>query len=104
MDKKLLLSIQYLKGVGERRAKLFARLGIETVFDLLTHFPRDYEDRTVIKRISDLTPGESVCIKATVMNTPARRKVRNRLSIARFKVFDESGYLNIVYFNKLNNL
>ncbi|NLG52817.1 MAG: ATP-dependent DNA helicase RecG [Clostridiales bacterium] len=99
MDKKLLLSIQYLKGVGERRAKLFARLGIETVFDLLTHFPRDYEDRTVIKRISDLTPGESVCIKATVMNTPARRKVRNRLSIARFKVFDESGYLNIVYFN-----
>jgi ATP-dependent DNA helicase RecG len=85
--------------VGERRAKLFARLGIETVFDLLTHFPRDYEDRTVIKRISDLTPGESVCIKATVMNTPARRKVRNRLSIARFKVFDESGYLNIVYFN-----
>lgn len=99
MDKKLLLSIQYLKGVGERRAKLFARLGIETVFDLLTHFPRDYEDRTVIKRISDLTPGESVCIKATVMNTPAQRKVRNRLSIARFKVFDESGYLNIVYFN-----
>ena len=33
------------------------------------------------------------------MNTPARRKVRTKLSIARFKVFDESGYLNIVYFN-----
>ena len=41
--------IQYIKGVGEARAKLFHTLGVHTVFDMLTFFPRDYEDRTAVK-------------------------------------------------------
>lgn len=37
-------NIQYLKGVGEKRARLYARLGIATIGDLLEHYPRDYID------------------------------------------------------------
>lgn len=47
-------SVQYLKGIGEKRAELFHKLGIFTVEDLLYHLPRGFEDRTNIKDISDL--------------------------------------------------
>ena len=45
-------SIRYLKGVGEARARLFAKVGVETIYDLLTYFPRTYEDRTRIVAVS----------------------------------------------------
>ena len=37
--------VQYLKGVGPTRVKHFEKLGINTVYDLLTYYPREYEDR-----------------------------------------------------------
>ena len=52
-------SVQYVKGVGEARAKLLKRLHIETVGDLLRHFPRAYEDRTRTVPINEVTEGES---------------------------------------------
>ena len=60
---KLNDNIQYLKGIGEARAKLFARLGITTVRDLLFHLPRGIEDRSETKAISELCDGETVCVK-----------------------------------------
>ena len=54
--------IQYVKGIGEARAKLFARLGIRTVSDLIYHLPRACEDRSEIKQIAELTDGETVCV------------------------------------------
>ena len=59
-------SVQYVKGVGEARAKLLKRLGIETVGDLLHHFPRAYEDRSRVVPIGELTEGESACVCAEV--------------------------------------
>ncbi|MGB9809163.1 MAG: DNA helicase RecG, partial [Caldanaerobacter sp.] len=60
------LDIQYVKGVGPKRAKLFRKLGITTVKDLIFYFPRDYEDRSRILRIEDLEVGEKQTFKAYV--------------------------------------
>lgn len=51
--------LQYLKGVGPRRVKILAKLGILTEEDLLYHLPRKYEDRSKLKTISELQAGET---------------------------------------------
>ena len=52
MEQKNNLSrdIRYIKGVGEKRASAFYSLGIHTIGDLITHYPRAYEDRSNYKK------------------------------------------------------
>lgn len=92
-------SIQYLKGVGEKRAALFAKKGIKTVGDLLYFFPRTYEDRSVIKPIDKCIEGETVCICASVYNEPQDKYVRRNMLITNMLVFDDSGMMNLVWYN-----
>ncbi len=92
--------ITYLKGVGERRAELFARLGIYTVFDLLNYFPREYEDRRKILPISEVSVGESVCIDAFVASGVSTRDIRKGFSVTKLRAVDESGGIGIVFFNQ----
>ena len=92
-------SIQYLKGVGEKRAALFNKKGINTVGDLLYFFPRSYEDRSVIKPISRCSEGETVCIRAAVYQDPQDRYVRRNMLITSVLVFDDSGMMNMVWYN-----
>jgi len=61
--------IQYLKGVGPKKAALFGGLDIATVSDLLHYYPRAYQDRRPGAPVSELKKIESVCILATVINT-----------------------------------
>ncbi len=91
--------IQYLKGVGEKRAELFNKKGIKTVEDLLYFFPRSYEDRSVIKPISRCAEGETVCISATAYQDPQDRYVRRNMLITSMLVFDDSGMMNMVWYN-----
>jgi ATP-dependent DNA helicase RecG len=53
------VQLEFLPGVGPRRAELLERLGLRTVEDLLGHFPRRYEDRRNLRRIKDAVPGET---------------------------------------------
>ena len=55
-------SVQYIKGVGPNRVALLKKLGIETLEDLITFFPREYEDRSKPKNIEDLVDGEEALI------------------------------------------
>lgn len=91
--------IQYLKGVGEKRAELFNKKGIKTVGDLLYFFPRSYEDRSIIKPISKCVEGETVCIRATAYSDPQDRYVRRNMLITSLLVFDDSGMMNMVWYN-----
>jgi len=50
--------LQYLKGVGEARAALFRKLGIHTVGDVISHYPRNNEDRSMLKKIIQLQDGD----------------------------------------------
>ena len=90
--------IQILKGVGAAVAASLERLSIHTVSDLLEYFPVRYEDRTQLKKISELRHGEFVTFEATVERGEVNR-VRGK-SIARLWVRDESGQAVLVWFNQ----
>lgn len=92
--------IRYLKGVGEKRAESFAKLGIFTVGDLLNFFPRDYEDRRKTLRISELSVGDKACISAYVSSNIRTRKIRRDFTVSEFRAVDNSGGINIVFFNQ----
>ena len=93
-------NIQYVKGVGEVRAKAMNKLGIFTLGDLISFFPRTYDDRRRIKKISELEIGETVCVSAMVASSPVLSHVRRGLDIVKFRVVDENGQLNITFFNQ----
>lgn len=89
-----------LKGVGSTRAKQLQTLGIETLYDLIACFPRAYEDRTALSTISDMEPDCPVCFEAMVIKAPRTDRIRQGLSLTRLTVADDTGRLNLVYFNQ----
>jgi len=101
MDNELLdTGVRYIKGVGETREKLMTRLGIRTVRDLIGYFPRAYEDRTRFKEIGSLVIGEAVCVRAVAAAAPRLSHIRKGLDIVKLRVFDETGALEITFFNQ----
>lgn len=91
--------IQYLKGVGEKRAEQLHKLGINTVSDLLSHFPRQYEDWSAVTPIALAPRDIPCCIRATVMATPIERRIRKGLSLYVFSAVDTSGVIRVTLFN-----
>ena len=92
--------IRYLKGIGEKKALAFQKLGVFTLYDLLCYFPRRYEDRSVYKPIALTESGETVCIRALVADTPRLSRIRRGLDLVKFRAVDESGMVDITYFNQ----
>lgn len=92
-------SIRYIKGVGPSREKLFNNLGINTVQDLIYYFPRDYEDRSIKKPIMSLVDGEKVSFDATIKGDVRLNKTRTKLSITKAEAVDESGKVELTWFN-----
>ena len=92
--------IRYIKGVGEARAKALARLGITDLRSLLSYFPRAYEDRRAYKKIADLIPGEMSCVCAVVAGEAKLSRIRKGLDLVKLRVVDESGALELTYFNQ----
>ena len=91
--------ITMLKGIGPAKGKLFEKLNIFTLGDLICHFPRGYEDRTKLRPIEKLEPDVPACFKAMVMNTPRTSHIRKGLDITRVQVADSTGRLNLTFFN-----
>ena len=92
--------IRYIKGVGEARAKALARLGITDLRSLLSYFPRAYDDRRAYKKIADLIPGENACVCAVVAGEAKLSRVRKGLDLVKLRVVDETGALELTYFNQ----
>lgn len=99
IDDILKKPIQYIKGIGESRARLFRRLGTETVKDLISLYPRQYDDRSVITKVSEVMEGETVSIKAVVILPPVETRIRKGMLITKAKVRDDSGAALIKWFN-----
>ncbi len=91
--------IRYIKGVGEKRAELFEKKGIRTVEDLLYYFPRSHEDRSEMKEIADCAEGETVCVSVTVFSPVSDVRVRRNLLVSTMIVSDQTGALNVVWYN-----
>lgn len=96
---KLNDSIQFVKGIGEARSKLFARLGIHTVEDLLFHLPRMLEDRSQIKPISELSDGETVCVQGSLAADVKSYLSRGKLSVTQTTVSDGENLMKVTWFN-----
>jgi ATP-dependent DNA helicase RecG len=86
-------------GVGERRAEQLLRLGIETIEDLLTLFPRRLEDRSRRKSIAQVGDGEFVTVEGTV-RAKSKVRVRRGLELLKVALDDRSGVLFAVWFNQ----
>ena len=93
-------SIKYVKGVGEARARLLAKLGIYTVDDAVKFFPRDYQDRSVLKKITEIQDGEECAVKASLVSDVTESKPRRNLSIIKALVSDGTAFLSLTWFNQ----
>lgn len=91
-------NIQFVKGIGPKKAEKMARLGIFTVKDALYYFPRQFEDRSRQKKIFQLEEGEKTGVRVKIdrINSVSRRK----FSITEFYVSDDTGKAKLVFFNK----
>ena len=92
--------IQYVKGVGEKRAALFARLNIETVEDLIRYYPRAYKDWSDVKTIAEAELGELACIKATcIREVQSFTSPRTGIKVFSTRVSDNAHVMEITIFN-----
>ncbi|MGN1059788.1 MAG: ATP-dependent DNA helicase RecG [Clostridia bacterium] len=98
-DHPLQMSVTQLAGVGPKRAGAFGRLGIFTLKDLLTHYPRGYENRKTCKKIMELSHDETVCIRAMVTTDLQTKILRKNMRIHTLRVADGTGFLELVWFN-----
>ena len=96
---KLGESVTILWGVGEQRAKALEKLGIDTLEDLLLHYPRDYIDLTSPRNITDTVPGEICPVRASVFRKMGETIVKGGMRLYKAQVGDSEGVMNIVFFN-----
>lgn len=93
------ISVDRLQGVGEERRTSLGEVEIESVFDLLTHYPRRYVDRSREAKLGEVIPGQEVMVVADVESVKSRR-TRNRRSIVEVSLSDDTGSLKLVFFNQ----
>ena len=92
--------VKYVKGVGPSRVKSLNKLGIYTLEDLITYFPRDYEDRSKIRKIAEVQDGEKVTIEARALASVNTRMLGRNKSIEKVMVTDETDNCTITWFNQ----
>lgn len=92
-------SIQYVKGIGPKKAEKLNKLGIYTIKDLLYYFPRQFEDRSVIKKIAQLEDEEKVTVKALITNIESYTPKKG-MTITRIDVKDDTGFAKLTFFNR----
>ena len=97
---ELTTNVRYVKGIGEQRAKSLEKLNITTLRDLISYFPRAYDDRRIYKKIADLAEGEPACVEALVAAPPTLNRIRAGLELVKLRVVDETGALDITFFNQ----
>lgn len=92
--------VRYIKGIGEKKAQALNKLGVFSLYDLISYFPRKYEDRSVYKPIALTADGETVCVCALVADTPRLTRIRRGLDIVKLRAVDENGVLDVTFFNQ----
>ena len=91
--------VMWAKGVGKKRSAYLAKLGIETIEDLLLYLPRRLDDRTRFAPIGSLRDGEEVCVRGEILAVDRLRVSRN-MTVIKAAIGDGSGFLYAVWFNQ----
>ncbi|UCF80179.1 MAG: ATP-dependent DNA helicase RecG [Acidobacteriota bacterium] len=92
--------VQYVKGVGPRRAQEFAEAGVHTVEDLLCRLPFRYEDRTHFRPLASVRPGEAVTVAGEVVECGVRRTRLRRMENCELVLDDGTATLGAIWFNQ----
>ncbi len=93
-------NVRFIKNVGPSRETILNKLGIYTLEDVITYFPRDYEDRGKFKKIIELVNDESAAVKALVTSKVTENFIRKGMTIYKLVVRDETGSLVLTWFNQ----
>lgn len=92
-------NIKVIKGVGEKRAELFYKLGIFDIDTLIHFYPRKYEDWTATKTVKEAENGETAVIKATMITPVTEHMIRRGLTLYKCKFTDGETVINVTIFN-----
>ena len=90
--------VRFLKGVGPKRAELLARLEVRTVYDLLFHLPRDYEDRRHGKKLREVEEGEKCVISGEILDADLHR-TRSGKNMLQVFITDGTGSISLTWFH-----
>ena len=91
--------VQYIKGVGPNRVKLLNKIGINTLKDLITYYPRTYEDRSKTKDLIDCINGETALVEVIPLGKMQEIRLRGK-TMYKLQVEDESAVATAVWFNQ----
>ena len=92
--------LRQFPGVGEARSQKLEKLGLRRCADLLSYFPRDYEDRRQMYSIRSAPLGQKVCIRAMAAEHPRLSRIRKGLELVKLRVVDQAGALHLTFFNQ----
>lgn len=92
--------VKYIKGVGPNRVVLLNKIGIFTLKDLITYYPRGYEDRSKPKNICECINGEIALIEAIVVSRLIDTRISKGRTMQKLMVRDETGQATIIWFNQ----
>lgn len=95
----LFTDIKYVKNVGTKRASYLKKLGIENIYDAIYFSPRDYEDRRKISKIISLEDGYKYFVLGKVVNFQ-ENKINNALTILSYAIEDDTGVMEVTFFNQ----
>lgn len=94
------MNVQYIKGVGPKRASRLRKLNINTLLDLINYFPKDYEDKSYISLIQDSNIGDKATLIVDIVGIGQIIRPRRNMSILKVPFKDASGHGNLVWFNQ----
>lgn len=92
--------VKYVKGVGPNKVKLLNKLDIFTLKDLITYYPRDYEDRSVITNLKDTKDGEKYTIEVTSLTDVNIRYLNRNKNLEKLLVKDDTDSCIVTWFNQ----
>ncbi len=93
-------SIGMIPGVGPVFQKRLKQIGVESVHDLLFHFPRSYQDLSQTISVGDIRENQDACVKGTLQDIQEQRTFRKRMSITEALLQDTTGSIRIIWFNQ----
>lgn len=92
-------SVQFLKGVGPKRAASYKKLGISTIRDLLYHFPRDYIDLSNTVSVFEAPLNEAVAVKAVVVKKFPEQRIRKGMAVYKLVLSDGEAEFTVIFYN-----
>jgi ATP-dependent DNA helicase RecG len=92
--------IQYLKGVGPKRALKLHKLNIFTVEELLNYFPVKYEDRRAVKNINEICDQGKYLLKVRIFEKPKHSRIKKNMSMIKAICKDDTGFITLTFFNQ----